>query len=331
MENIKPEENDAICLSESDLRGIVMNAVSRLSNWVGLEDGIYEMAERRDLKRYSRQMWRILRNAYKPFGGFKTYGSPDEMSGRISLAVIAVKGRKMVACAVYRDDIGGQKLNGCGTLNGTDSQKALLRSMIRDDIENLRKYHWAEVSYPLEKWFKEMGGNPMPSSIAHRLLHKSKSKITETGDGVHYVREIGGTGETVTKAIYGFKDESTYNKVMRNLEKLCNFKSYGDFRDYANSLPRINEEIDCSENHPDSRVAAAMEVVIQIGNAWDDGIRELTPLMKRHLAKSVAALKRVKGGSQQIAGLVRNGNYYLSHMDVLECHDCASYVIMPAL
>ena len=84
-----------------------------------------------------------------------------------------------------------------------------------------------------------------------------------------------------------------------------------------NELARINEEIYYLDNHPNKKVALAMEVVIQIGNAWDDGIRELTPSMKKHLEESIAILNRVTDKNSQINGLIRNGDYYLKHMNVL--------------
>lgn len=96
-----------------------------------------------------------------------------------------------------------------------------------------------------------------------------------------------------------------------------------------NELPRINEGFDYLDNHPNEKVALAMEVVIQIGNAWDDGIRELTPSMKKHLLESIAILNRVTDKNSQINGLIRNGDYYLKHMNVLEHHNYED-IIMPA-
>lgn len=319
-----------VSLTEADLHNIVKNAIYRMFNRIPLANGIYEITDESKLKRYSKQIWRILQNSYNTLGGFKSYSDAEEMSNRISLAVIAVSDRKIVACAIYRDDLGGQKLNGCGTLNGTSEQKSLLRSIIKEDIENFQKYHWVEVSYPLEKWFKEMNGNPIPSSLAHKLLHKSKSKIIELGDGVHYKRAIGNTNEMVTKAIYGFKDETIYNRVVNNLENYCNFNIYDKFKGYVNSLPKINEDIEYIDNHPNKDVALAMEIIIQIGNVWEDGIRELTPSMKEYLIASLTILNRTDK-NKQINALIKNGNYYLNHMEVLECHNYVDYIIIPAL
>lgn len=294
-------------------------------------NGTYEITEQDDFEKYGNDIWDILQNSYKALGGFKSYNSVVEMVNRISMAILCFHNNKIVACAIYRDDLGGQKLNGCGTIDGSETSKQLLRNVIKDDIENIRKYHWVEVSYPLEKWFKEEGGNPIPSKMAYKLLHKSKSKIRETGDGVHYEREIGRDHIPATKAIYGFNSDATYNHVMNKLEEYTGFKEYEDFKKYVNSLPSINEEIEYLDNHPDKTIALAMEIVIQIGNLWDDGVYELTPHMQEYLKNAISVLQNYPEKNSQIVALIKNGTYYLNNMDVLKCHteEDFNYILYP--
>ena len=179
---------------------------------------------------------------------------------------------------------------------------------------------WVEISPPLERWFKEEGGNPIPSKLAPNLLHKSKDRITETGDGVHYIREIGIDGDVATKVIYGFNSNSTYIKVMSRLEEYTGFKNYDDSKTHINSLPELSEELDYLENHPNKSIAIAMEVVIQIGNLWDDGCRELTPKMRKYLYRALQILQNCKTKNGQIKSLIRNGNYYYRNMDELKMY-----------
>lgn len=307
-----------IQLTESELHNIIRRTLFSILSRVNYKDRNYDITDRQEIINYSSTIWSILQNSYKELGGFKSYNSKNEMAQTISLLTICVIKHRIVACAIYRDDLGGQKLNGCGTLNGSNEQKKLLRNLIRDDIDNLQKYHWVEVSYPLEKWFKEFNGNPIPSTMVAKLLHKSK--IHELEDGVHYQREIGVNHEIVTKAIYGFKDENTYNKVMNNLEKYAGFTNYKSFKNHINSLPRIVEEIDYKDNNTDETIALAMEIVIQIGNLWEDGYRELSPNMMRYLKNAVDILKQYEEKNQQINGLIRTGTYYLQNMEVILCH-----------
>lgn len=322
---------EQIYINEEIIGKAIRNSFRRFLNKTDLTDGIHEVTSGEDFGKYKNNIWRILQRSYKPLGGFKSYTSANEMAGRISMAILCVKKGRIVACAIYRDDLGGQKLNGCGTVDGSLQSKELLRGVIKDDIENLQKYHWVEVSPPLERWFKEEGGNPIPSKMAPNLLHKSKSKITEVGDGIHYTRQIGKDGDIATKAIYGFNSDSTYNKVMSKLEEYTGFKYYKDFKEYANSLPETTEDIEYSSNHPNKEVAMAMEVVIQIGNLWDDGYRELSRKMKTSLADAIKILKKSSTPSGQIKSLIRNGEYYYRNMEVLECHNAnaSDFILYP--
>ena len=320
-------------ITEKDLKSIVHDVLHRIRNKTNLKDGIYEISDEAQLKQYSNIIWQILQNSYKELGGFKSYDSIDEMLGLISLATICVRNGKIVACAIYRGDLGGQKLNGCGTIDGSEQNKSILRAAIKDDIDNLKKYHWVEVSYPLEKWFKELGGNPIPVVIAHKLLHKSKGKIEDLGDGVHYRREMGKDKLMVTKAIYGFQSEAVYQTVMKNIEKLSGFEKYEDYKQHINTLPKINENIDFSMNHENKTVALSMEVIIQIGNLWEDGITEITPQMRNYLVSALKVLQKYNPKNPQINALIKNGLYYINNMDVLTDNVCNDYdyIVKPAI
>lgn len=323
--------NTKLLINEDTINRIIRNVLKGFIRKTGLPDGVYELSSKDDFEQYKNDIWKILQRSYKPLGGFKSYSSPDDMVQRISLAILCVSNGRIVACAIYRDELGEQKLNGCGTLDGSDNSKQMLRNIIKDDIENLEKYHWVEVGPPLERWFKEEGGNPIPSKLAPSLLHKSKKKITETGDGVHYTREIGSDGGVVTKAIYGFNSISTYNKVMYRLEEYTGFENYDDFKTYINSLPEINEELDYLENHPNKSIAIAMEVVIQIDNLWEDGYREITPRMRKYLYQALQILQCCETKTGQINSLIKNGTYYYKNMDELKMHSLENekYILFP--
>ena len=193
-----------------------------------------------------------------------------------------------------------------------------------DDMENLEKYHWAEVCPPLERWFKEEGGNPMPSKLAPGLLHIPKNKITKVGDGVHYTRQIGLDGYVVTRAIYSFNDSSTYNKVISRLEEYAGFKNCDDCEAQINALPELSEELDYSENHPNRSIAVAMEVVIQIGNLWEDGLREITPRMRTYLYQALQTLKSCETKTGQMNSLIKNGTYYYRNVEELRMYEIAN-------
>ena len=199
-----------VYLTEIDLHRIVSNSLYKLLGRVPLDNGIYNLENREDIIQYAPTIWKIMVNSYSKLDGFRSYRNKNDMANSVSLATICVQNHKIVAAAIYRDNIGGQKLNGCGTIDGSEKSKDLLRQVIKDDIENLQKWHWVEVSYPLEKWFKEMNGNPIPSNMAASLLHKSKSKITPLEDGVHYKRQI--ANEWSLKLYMGLKMKTPITK-----------------------------------------------------------------------------------------------------------------------
>ena len=322
-----------IIITEGQIRNIIRNVLNKFSNEINLPDGNYEFVNDADIKKYSKCIWDILQRSYRNLGGFKSYETIDEMTNLISLAIICVRNKEIVACAIYRDDLGGQKLNGCGTIDGSEKNKEILRSIIKEDIENLKKYRWVEVSYPLEKWFKELGGNPIPSAIAHKLLHKGKDKIVDLNDGIHYQREMGKDKIVVTKAIYGFKSQNVYEMVMNNIEKYTGFETYNEFKSYANTLPKINEDFDYELNHSNKEVSVAMETIIQIGNLWEEGVRELTPNMHVYLENSIRFLTEYPEKNKQILALIKTGTYYYNNMDILKCYtsDDYDYIVKPAI
>lgn len=321
-----------IYLTETDLHKIVSNALYKVFGRVSLGNGIYNLESREDIIKYSPSIWEIMIKSYKKLGGFHSYANINDMANSISLATTCVQDHKIIAAAIYRDDIGGQKLNGCGTIDGSKKSKNLLKQFVKDDIENLQKWHWVEVSNPLEKWFKEMNGNPIPSDMAANLLHKSKSKIKPLKDGVHYQRQIANGNGMVTKAIYGFKDESTYNKVMKKLEEYTGFDDHEDFKKMVNSLPNITEGIDYMSNHPNPQIALAMEVIIQLNNLYEDGCYEISPNMYRYLEIAISVLESAdEKNNKQIVSCIRSGKQFLNSFTVIRMHtyDEASYILSP--
>ena len=328
-------KHNVIKITESDLRNSIKNTINRILNKTNLNDGIYELTDIESFKAYGKRIWSILQRSYSPFGGFLSYNNINDMISNMSLAIIAIKNNKIVACAIYRDDLGGQKLNGCGTYDGSNTSKELLRYIIKDDIDNLEKWHWVEVSPPLEKWFKELGGNPIPSEFASKILHKSKNKIHQLDDNVHYQRIIGKSTEPTTKAIYGFKDLKTYNLVMEKLTELTGFVDYNEFKNKINSSEQLFEDIDMYSNHENKTVSVAIEIVIQCGNLYEDGWYEITPQIYTLLKWAVNILEKYPNDEKntQVTGCLRSGKFYLNYFKVIQVHTIQpkdNYILAPA-
>lgn len=326
--------NSNILITESTFRNIIRNVLNKvlMRRQVPLADGIYEFEDRNEIKKYSSIVWDIMQKSYSKLGGFKSYKSKEDMENLVSLMVICVLNKQVVASAIYRDDLGGQKLNGCGTIDGRLESKKMLKQVIQNDIQHFQKWHWVEVSYPLEEWFKEFNGSPIPTQLVASLLHKNKRKILPLNDGVHYKRQIGKDSENlVTKVIYGFKDKSTYDKVMDKLEEYTGFSSYEEFKNHINSLPKLKEEIESLSNHPNKEVSIAMEIIIQFGNLYEDGIYDISPRMYDYLKLALQTLQNEQEKNRQIESLIRVGTQYLKTFNVLQIHtyDEAEYLLAP--
>lgn len=121
---------------------------------------------------------------------------------------------------------------------------------------------------------------------------------------------------------------------MRNLEKYTGFQDYDSFKNHINGLPKLDESFEYyQENHKNKQIAVAIEVIIQIGNIWDDGIFELTPKMQNYLRNSINVLERYPNKTNQMLSLIKKGKYYLNNMEVLRCNTNKgfNYILYPLL
>lgn len=80
----------------------------------------------------------------------------------------------------------------------------------------------------------------------------------------------------------------------------------------------VDDDFDYHDNHPNEMIAISMEIIIQIGNSWDDGARTIVPDMKQHLFTAISRLEEFDDKTSQINSLIRNGKYYLNNMKVVE-------------
>lgn len=297
-------------------------------NYIELEDNLYEFADKNEIKKYSDIIWYILQFSYKKIGGFFSFYSKENMEQRISKLVVYIKNKKIICCAIYRSDNGGYKLVGCGTLAGMKYQKEYLKDVIKNDINNVFLFHWCEVSKPLEYYFREYNGNPVPSKFAYRMLHKRESEIIPV-DIVHYKRLL--NHDYHIKCIYGFNSQKNYNKLMSTLEEYCEFKSYDEFKNYVNNgLPDLLEGLAYQDNDNNDNVALAMETIIQIDNfTSESGFDMITPHMKQYIESAIDILENNKK-SGYIETLIDIGKQILK-LDIIELHtyNIQQYVIYP--
>lgn len=86
---------------------------------------------------------------------------------------------------------------------------------------------------------------------------------------------------------------------------------YEEFERCAISLFEITEDIDYLGNHPDRRIATAMEVVIQISNIYEDGCHKISREMYSSLDTAVTILGQAGTLDKKVNSLYEKGCAYL--------------------
>lgn len=188
-----------------------------------------------------------------------------------------------------------------------DNGKAALQQIIKDNIANFDLHYWAEVSGPIEHWFKKHNGYPMPNIFASDILQINPEKIIlSNSDEVHYEREIG-DGGLFRKMIFGCPSEEIFNEVIKNVE------NYMDFREHTNKV--LDEDV-----QKDS-IRTAIYIIENIYRAHEeDGFNELIPSWYEALNYGLNILRSVKIKDNNVETYIEYGEYLLSDMQLLELH-----------
>ena len=84
--------------------------------------------------------------------------------------------------------------------------------IIEYDIQNWEEWVWIEASGKIEEIFRKYGGFNVPTKYVKIFLRSIPFDLV---DEYHYSRNIGGNMET--KTIFGFKDESTFEFLKKEI------------------------------------------------------------------------------------------------------------------
>lgn len=278
-----------------------------------LLNGFYDMDNNSDIKKYASDIWIILQRSYKNIGGFLTYSDIDELIYRTSLISCYFMKGVLVACPIYRNSLGGEKMVGCGTLHGLPIEKVALHKIITNDINDFLKWHWAEVSGGVEKLFKKYNGNPIPGALAPSILNKYNNfELCE--DKFHYFREI--DGKKIQKSIYGFKDEQIYNEVRNNILKYTGYDSYELWKSDINKIEALYE------SDAISITDMCINMCIQLEYLYDEyDIRELPRELYIGFSKCIKYLNKLLDKSKRISDIIRSSSYILKHITMMTMHN----------
>lgn len=262
------------------------------------------------------------------------------MKKKASLFTLCFENGKIVWGAVYNDYLGGQKLVGCGTVDGSPEHKAQLRDIIADDANNYSKWHWAEVSGPLEHWFKKYNGYPIPVEFIPTLLDNRK-EIIPLSDGAHYKRLLNG-GIEITKIMYGFKDQTVFDNVTKEYENYYDFRfTINNSNEIHESIERIAEDYNTKTNvrEPrvddfDNNVKFAVHIMKLFNKMINDGAYDLTGFMNSCLNWALSTLKTVQVQNKLIKKCIIIGETMVKYRTILKCNrfkPIEDLIISPAL
>lgn len=185
----------------------------------------------------------------------------------------ALSSGSRAALAIYEGRLHGKKMTGITGIRSNPQYREGVIEIVKHDIANFDKWYWAEVSGPIEHYFKKYGGYPIPNIIAKELFRGKL--ISLNNDGFHYTRELGPKKEPAEKCIFGFKSIAEYNRIVSESSR------YDAFRDMA-----------LHEDFTESDVDWAIGVVMDMDELYMDfGLGELLAPWKESLEKAVEILK----------------------------------------
>ncbi|MBR5716705.1 MAG: hypothetical protein IKX59_08965 [Bacteroidales bacterium] len=167
--------------------------------------------------------------------------------------------------------------------------------------------YWAEVSGPIERYFKNYNGYPIPNTFATLMLKVSPDSLRlSTEDSAHYERIIAGTW--YEKMIFGMKDEEIYKAVVAAVE---------DYSKFLKEVHNIKEE----DNHGlRYSLKQAMYIVENILRAYEeDGFNELVPSWYEALNDVVNTFKASES-NRMVEDYLDYCVFLLENMPVLELH-----------
>lgn len=165
------------------------------------------------MDKYVDVVWDMMGAAYKKLGGLKGVSSKEDLIASTDIWKLVRRNGKIVACSLYSTKRGGRKTIG-GCSDGSDTGKQGLYDIMKEDIKQLDRSAWAEVSGAIEHKMLQFGAIKILAKDAQKII-PDKPFLSINFDGYHYTRLIGGTphekimlGNVV--GISGF--ENTVNK-----------------------------------------------------------------------------------------------------------------------
>lgn len=144
-------------------------------------------------KKYFNQVIDLLKKSYAKIGGLVSLDSDEEILRPEYLWKLVKRGDTITAAILYRGNLQDRKMTLVGTI-GTPEAKRDLYMILSEDIKQLDRNAWGEVSGALEHiYIDKLGGTPRDNAIADKVLAKLGKTVTKHIGDTKYTRRIGNT------------------------------------------------------------------------------------------------------------------------------------------
>lgn len=278
-------------------------------------DGTFKievLTDKKTMEAVVAEMYKLLVDAYK--GNFLTARSAKDLLERSEEFKIARDSNgTIIACAAYRTSLGGNKMTSIGAKPGSQPGKEALKELIRSDIEPYDNWYWAEVSGPIEHYFKKLNGNPIPNAFAAIFLHKKPASLKLDEDGVHYTREIGNDRVPYSKMIFGFKSKDLADEVMKSVE------NYEDFRIEVNKLEETLFGKSSRDVSQLRRACMTINAIESLRDEWQ--VNELLMTWRDSLMRAMREIERSRVIDPELNKMAKacyaHAKYFLESIPVL--------------
>ena len=274
------KDNTKVTLTLKQLRKLVRES----SGGVFQPFVVQVIDDKEILGKYKQEIFALIQTAYARQGGFLGADKPNKLIKDTDRAKLVFDASGCIlACALYRTDLGGFKRFASAGRTGKAAMQAV-NAIVKSDIEPYDGWYWVEASGIIEKLFKRNKGNPIPNTLAPVFL-KIKEGDSDfeqiENDPVHYKRTIKGSKKT--KMLFGFKDEASKMLAEGSVE------DYGAFKlDIDGSDKRINEA-------EDSVLQSVEEASLFLSRLFDlhyeQECNEMLPEWSERLARSMHTIE----------------------------------------
>lgn len=295
-----------INLTKSKLREIIKECVDKIItesneiksinyNGVNLSIQSFDMNNPDDksfIENNKDKIWDLLQQGYESLGGFKGFGSRRDMMKKSSMFHLGFQDGEIITVSVYNGYLDGNKCVGATCVKDEKHENAvkLLNLIIEYDIQNWEEWVWIEASGKIEEIFNKYGGFNVPTKYVKIFLRNIPFNLV---DEYHYSRNIGGNMET--KTIFGFKDESTFEFLKKEItDKVNAFINRTKINESLNNSEEEIEQIWNRFSKNENEIEKDRDIINYFVYLKDDElINEFPKECLDLLEKSIANIQRV--------------------------------------